>query len=74
MNRLQELRKQCGYTQQDLCNLSGVNISTIQKLERGANDIDNANVSIVMALAKTLNTTVEELIRQSEKPQTDKEN
>lgn len=53
MNRLQELRKQCGYTQQDLCNLSRVNISTIQKLERGANDITNANVSIVMALART---------------------
>lgn len=67
MTALSEIRKEKGYTQQDLYNLSGISISTIQKLERGANDIKNANVSIVMALARALNMSVEELIRQSEK-------
>ena len=67
MTFLQQLRKERGYTQQDLCSLSGVGISTIQKLERGVNDIRNANVSIVMALARALNISVEELIRRSEK-------
>ena len=67
MTFLQQLRKERGYTQQDLCSLSGVAISTIQKLESGVNDIKNANVSIVMALARALNISVEELIRRSEK-------
>lgn len=67
MTALQQIRKEKGYTQQDLCNLSGVSISTIQKLESGVNNIRNANVSIVMALARALNISVEELIRRSEK-------
>lgn len=73
MTALQQIRKEKGYTQQDLCNLSGVSISTIQKLESGVNDIRNANVSIVMALARVLNISVEELIKQSEKMKSDKE-
>ena len=67
MTFLQQLRKEKGYTQQDLCSLSEVAISTIQKLESGVNDIRNANVSIVMALARALNISVEELVKQSEK-------
>ena len=67
MTFLQQLRKEKGYTQQDLCSLSGVAISTIQKLESGVNNIRNANVSIVMALARALNISVEELVKQSEK-------
>ena len=73
MTFLQQLRKERGYTQQDLCSLSGVAISTIQKLESGVNDIRNANVSIVIALARALNISVEELISQSEKIKSDKE-
>ena len=68
MTALAEIRKDKGYTQQDLCNLSGISINTIQKLEYGISNIKNANVSIVMALARVLNMSVEELIRQSEKP------
>ena len=68
MTFLQQLRKEKGYTQQDLCSLSSISISTIQKLESGVNDIKNANVSIIMAIARALNISVEELIRQSEKP------
>ena len=67
MTFLQQLRKEKGYTQQDLSSLSEVAISTIQKLESGVNNIRNANVSIVMALARALNISVEELIRRSEK-------
>ena len=67
MTFLQQLRKEKGYTQQDLCSLSGVSISTIQKLETGVNKIENSNVSIIMAIARALNISVEELIRRSEK-------
>ena len=67
MTFLQQLRKERGYTQQDLCSLSNISISTIQKLESGVNNIRNANVSIVMALARALNISVEELVKQSEK-------
>ena len=73
MTFLQQLRKERGYTQQDLSSLSEVAISTIQKLESGVNDIRNANVSIVMALARVLNISVEELIKQSKKMKSDKE-
>ena len=72
MTFLQQIRKDKGYTQQDLCNLSGVSISTIQKLETGVNKIENSNVSIIMAIARALNISVEELIKQSEKLKTDR--
>lgn len=67
MTFLQQLRKEKGYTQQDLCSLSSISISTIQKLESGVNKIENSNVSIIMAIARALNISVEELIRRSEK-------
>ena len=67
MTFLQQLRKDKGYTQQDLSTLSGVSISAIQKLETGVNKIENSNVSIIMAIAKVLNISIEELVKQSEK-------
>lgn len=73
MTFLQQLRKEKGYTQQDLSTLAGISISAIQKLEIGINNIKNSSVSIVIALAKALNISVEELVRQSEKLKTDKE-
>lgn len=68
MTFLQQLRKEKGYTQQDLSTLAGISISAIQKLETGVNKIENSNVSIIMAIARALNISVEELVRQSEKP------
>ena len=64
--RLGDLRRAAGLSQQDLSDESGVKITTIQKLESGANDIMGAKVATVLALARALGTTVEELVKERE--------
>lgn len=58
-NRLGRLRRERGLTQQQLSNLSGVGLSTLQKLENGSNRLLGARTEIVLRLAKALGTTVE---------------
>ena len=65
--KLGDLRRAAGLSQQDLSIKSGVKISTLQKLESGANDLMGAKVGIVLALARALETTVEDLVRQCER-------
>lgn len=60
--RLGNLRRAAGLSQQELSEKSGVKITTLQKLESGVNDIMGAKVCTVLALARTLGITVEELI------------
>ena len=62
--KLGDLRRAAGLSQQDLSIKSGVKISTLQKLESGANDMMGAKVGIVLALARALDTTVEDLVDQ----------
>lgn len=56
------IRRECGFTQQQLSTASGVPLTTIQKLESGVNKIGKARVDTVIALAKALDMTVEELV------------
>lgn len=65
--KLGDLRRAAGLSQQDLSIKSGVKISTLQKLESGANDLMGAKVGIVLALARALETTVEDLVSQCER-------
>ena len=60
--RLGKLRRAAGLSQQELSEKSGVKITTLQKLESGVNNIMGAKVGTVLALARTLGITVEELI------------
>lgn len=60
-NRLGTLRREHGLTQQELSRLSGVGLSTLQKLENGANRLLGARTEIVLRLAKALGVTVEAL-------------
>ena len=62
--KLGDLRRSAGLSQQELSEKSGVKISTLQKLESGANDLMGAKVGIVLALAKALDTTVEDIVSQ----------
>lgn len=62
--KLGDIRRAAGLSQQDLSTMSGVKLTTLQKLESGANDLMGAKVGTVMALAQALGTTVEDLIRQ----------
>lgn len=62
--RLGDLRRAAGFSQQELSEKSGVKLTTLQKLESGANDIMGAKVGTVLALARALETTVEDLVDQ----------
>lgn len=65
--RIQELRKEKGWSQSDLSEKSGVKLTTIQKLERGYNNILNARFDTLYALAQALEVSVEYLVGVSDK-------
>lgn len=59
---LQKLRKECGYSQRELAEKSGVNVRTLQQYELGAKDICKASATTVIALANVLGCKVEDLM------------
>lgn len=61
--KLQALRQSAKLSQAELANVSGVAVSTIQKIEIRVNDIMKTRTETVIKLAKALNITVEELVK-----------
>lgn len=62
--RLQTLRRMIGYSQKMLSDKSGVSLRMIQQYEQRAKDINKATGTNLLALARTLGCSVEELIEQ----------
>ncbi|MCM1440258.1 MAG: helix-turn-helix domain-containing protein [Roseburia sp.] len=60
--RLQRQRKQCGLTQKELAEKSGVKLRTLQQYEMKAKDINKASVSTILALASILGCRIEDLL------------
>lgn len=60
---LRRLRRYAQLTQKDLSEKSGVSLRMIQLYEQGQNDIRKAQAGVVLALAKTLGTSVENLLQ-----------
>lgn len=60
--KLQMIRKARGYTQQQLSDASGVSLRMIQLYEQRQNDINKAQVSVVVCLAHALGCDVEDLL------------
>lgn len=58
--RVQDARKAAGYTQQELCQVSGLSYSTLAKIERGA--IKAPSVFTIQTIAKALKTSMDELL------------
>ncbi len=58
--RLQEARRTAGYTQQELCQKSGLSYSTLAKIERGA--IKSPSIFTIQQIASALNTSVDVLL------------
>ena len=56
--KLKETRQKKGLTQQELSVQSGINLSTIQKLERGENNLSGARFSTILALYRVLGSDV----------------
>jgi transcriptional regulator with XRE-family HTH domain len=61
-NRLQELRKEYGLKQDEYAEQSGVAKQTVEKLEQGVNNINNASVDTIIKLSEALRLTVEEFM------------
>lgn len=61
-SRLQKIRKARGFTQQQLSQESGVSLRMIQLYEQRQNDINKAQVNVVVNLAKALGCDVEDIL------------
>ena len=62
VTKLQKIRKDCGYSQSELANRSGVNKRMIQQYETRAKDINKAAGVTLLALARVLGCEVEDLL------------
>lgn len=62
ITELQRLRKALGYSQKELSEKTGVAIRMIQQYEQRAKDINKASNTSIVALAKTLGCSAEELM------------
>ena len=62
VTRLQKIRKNCGYSQSELANYSGVNKRMIQQYETRAKDINKAAGVTLSALSKVLECKIEDLL------------
>jgi len=62
LTKLQQQRKICGYTQNELCIKAGVNLRTLQQYETRAKNLNNASISTVITLAKVLGCHVTDLL------------
>lgn len=62
MSNLKNIRKERGYSQKQLADLSGVNVRMIQFYEQGARDINIAQADTVYKLAQALECNMEELL------------
>ena len=60
--RLQSRRKDCGITQRELSEKSGVNLRTIQQYEHRSKDINKAAGATLRALAIALSCQIEDLL------------
>jgi len=59
---LQTIRKARGFSQKELSEASGVSLRMIQLYEQKQNDINKAQVNVVVSLARVLGCDVEDLI------------
>ena len=60
--KLQEVRKKAKLSQSQLSKISGIDLSTLKKYERGARNIDNAKLKILLALAVALDCRLEDIV------------
>lgn len=68
-NRLGDLRREAGMSQAQLSKASGVNLTTLQKLENGANSLLGAKTENTLRIARALGITVEQLVDENVKNQ-----
>lgn len=62
LSNLKAIREQKGFSRKELSKLSGVNESTINSLEMGWNNPQNAKLSTLVNLSKALHCKVVDLV------------
>lgn len=62
MTNLKRIREASGMTQNQLAEITGVNVRMIQHYEQGFKDINAAGALTVYRIAQALNCAVEELL------------
>jgi len=66
MTNLRRIRLKKELTQKELATLTNIKLSTLQKLDKGSNNINKASVDTVLALARILNCSIEDLLEDEE--------
>jgi DNA-binding transcriptional regulator YiaG len=61
-SKLSLIRKARGFTQQQLADQSGVKLRMIQLYEQRQNDINKAQVSVVLSISKALGCRIEDIL------------
>lgn len=61
-SRLKQVHKNCGLTQEQLADASGISLNTIRAYERKAKDIGKAQIETVLELANVLKCEVRDLL------------
>ena len=64
--KLKEERQRAKFTQIKLANIACIDLSTLQKYERGARSIDGASLKTLLRLAIALNCRLEDIIEDEE--------
>lgn len=64
--KLRRLRVEKGYSQSELSEFSGIPINTLRKYEQSAAPINNAKLKTLVALCRSLNCKVEDIIESEE--------
>lgn len=62
MTNLKRIRKEKGFTQNQLAAVLGVNQTTLSRYESGALDINKAEVVVVYNMARTLGCAIEDIM------------
>ena len=66
MNKLQAARQAAGLTQQQLADQTGISLSTIQKYERDAKDINSAKLLNLLKMTAALKCQLEDILTDEE--------
>ena len=62
LSNLERIRKAKGFSREELSILSGVNPTTIQRLERGQYNVNMVKLGTLIALSKALHCKVVDLV------------
>ena len=66
MNKLQTARQAAGLTQQQLADQTGISLSTIQKYERDAKDINSAKLISLLKITVALKCQLKDILTDEE--------